>query len=143
MARLAKIIRFPVERRQQQIQGNTEISVPPGMQVTITNSTAAGEVTAVTGTVSWHPPTWWASVPVIPPLDETPANERVLWMKLGVNPKLRAKRHRVISIQREEQAGELVLVAVAACRRRAVLSRLFNDAWSGGDCEGCKKRGLR
>lgn len=121
---MGELIRFPIERRSA-VLGTALSSASPGGAVQVTVTSGA--------------PNWWSKVPAVTYVD----GSREMWMKLGLAPTTRAKRHRVIAIQQEDVAGAPVLVALAACGRRAPLTHLFNDPWSGGDCAACRSKGWR
>lgn len=138
---MGELIRFPVERRRSPVLGNAvSASSPDGMvQVTLTSGDHLGGLIFSNGMEMERAPQWWARVPLV----TWDAKDRAMWMKLGLAPTTRAKRHRVIAIKPDDAAGEPVLMALAACGRRAPLTHLFDDAWSGGDCAACRKKGWR
>lgn len=133
---MGELIRFPVERRRSEIVG------------TALNDAATGGTVSVQLTQSWPSasgalpppsPAWWARVPPV----VLEIENRAMWMKLGVSPTQKAKRHRVIRIITEQTAAGPLLIADAACGRSAPLSLLFDDKWSGGDCVACRRKGWR
>jgi hypothetical protein len=143
----AQVIRFPVERRQQQIAAAAAPENTTVVGTALTSADVQGSFivqfgNGVTTTVTPDSPPWWARVPEVRRQRyEDDALERRMWMKLGVAPAVRGKRHRVVEIEMEDMGDMRVIVATAACGRRAPLSHLFDDAWTGGNCIACRRKG--
>lgn len=149
----AQIIRFPVERRLQQVEaevttagGETSYTgyprqpsgwSNPGLNVTsyvtISNVTGVDGVEVVTPDApTMSPPEgWWSRV-----------GPDTKWAKVGFFPLPTAKRHRVLDVVSATVGNRLCLVVLTACGRRSPLSGRFDEKVSGGLCRRCRATGL-